>query len=183
MNEETFKNIYKAVFDDPTDEKYNNEIFDLRWASKEETKERFNKVLLPLMRKAALLDLLGYSFLSADAFNNSFFSQVYPNNEYDYMFYIQCSPDFENIDTYFVLTNKEANEKAKKLALYHLEYQIEIPSALYQYFNEDKYVEDCLKAGRASVIGAIDGEESVVNLSIKGNTYTFYIYQIEKNEK
>ena len=78
-------------------------------------------------------------------------------------------------EDYWVLTDEEADEKAELEAQYLLENALsEVPDYLHRYFDDDKYISDCISDGRGHLLNAYNGSEDSITLD---NDSVFYIYR------
>lgn len=93
------------------------------------------------------------------------------NNDIYYAEAVELIDDEE----YFVLTDKEADEKAELEGEYLLEYALsEIPDYLHQYFDSDQYVKDQVSNDRGEVLNTYNGDEESITLD---NGLVYYIYR------
>lgn len=80
--------------------------------------------------------------------------------------------DFED---YWVLTDEEADEKVELEAQYLLENALsEVPDYLHRYFDDYKYINDCISDGRGQLLSTYNGSEDSITLD---NGSVFYIYR------
>ena len=83
--------------------------------------------------------------------------------------------DLIDSEEYWVLTDDEADEKAELEAQYYLEDALSlIPHNLQQYFDDDKYISDCISNGRGYLLDTYNGSEDSITLD---NGSVFYIYR------
>lgn len=83
--------------------------------------------------------------------------------------------DLIDSEEYWVLTDDEADEKAELAAQYYLEDALSlIPHNLQQYFDDDKYISDCISDGREYLLDTYNGSEDSITLD---NGSVFYIYR------
>ena len=83
--------------------------------------------------------------------------------------------DLVDSEEYWVLTNDEADKKAKLEAQYYLKDALsQIPSDLQQYFDDDKYISDYISNGRGWLLDTYNGSENSITLD---NDSVFYIYR------
>ena len=83
--------------------------------------------------------------------------------------------DLIDSEEYWVLTDDEADEKAELEAEYYLEDALSlIPHNLQQYFDDDKYISDCISDGRGHLLDTYNGSEDSITLD---NGSVFYIYR------
>ena len=90
--------------------------------------------------------------------------------------YYSEAVDLIDSEEYWVLTDDEADEKAELEAQYYLEDALsQIPYHLQQYFDDDKYISDCISSnGRGHLLNAYNGSEDSITLD---NDSVFYIYR------
>ena len=89
--------------------------------------------------------------------------------------YYSEAVDLIDSEEYLVLTDDEADEQAELEAQYYLEDALsQIPSDLQQYFDNDKYISDCISNGRGWLLDTYDGSEDSITLD---NGSVFYIYR------
>lgn len=75
---------------------------------------------------------------------------------------------------WLVLTDDEADKQARDYANRYVEDALmDIPKHLQYYFDDDRYIEDCLNDGRGSILAGYDGNE--YEETINGTIY--YIYR------
>lgn len=78
-------------------------------------------------------------------------------------------------EDYWVLTDKEADEKAELEAEYLLENALsEVPSYLHRYFDSDQYLKDQVSNDRGRMLNTYNGYEDSITLD---NGSVFYIYR------
>lgn len=161
MNEETFKKLYID---------YHGLTYLQDIIKKEHT----------FTRMAALYEFLGFSFATDTEEGGEKEDVSYPLatvievcTDYDNMFVTLNGEEF-----FLVLLNEEAEEKARDLLNMHLEEFLNLPEALKPYFDKDRWFSDQLKEGRGPIISTYDREEYRVTVSIKGEKYTYFIYQV-----
>lgn len=89
--------------------------------------------------------------------------------------YYSEAVDLIDSEEYWVLTDDEADEKAELEAQYLLEDALsEIPDYLRRYFDDDKYIINCISNGRGQLLNHYDGFEDSITLD---NGSVFYIYR------
>ena len=89
--------------------------------------------------------------------------------------YYSEAVDLIDSEEYWVLTDDEADEKAELEAQYYLEDALSlIPHNLQQYFDDDKYISDCISDGRGHLLDTYNGSEDSITLD---NGSVFYIYR------
>ena len=89
--------------------------------------------------------------------------------------YYSEAVDLIDSEDYWVLTDDEADEKAELEAQYYLEEALSlIPHNLQQYFDDDKYISDCISDGRGQLLASYNGYEDSITLD---NGSVFYIYR------
>lgn len=89
--------------------------------------------------------------------------------------YYSKAVDLIDSEEYWVLTDEEADKKAELEAQYFLENALsEVPDYLHRYFDDDKYISDCLSNGRGWLLATYNGSEDSITL---GNDSVFYIYR------
>ena len=87
-------------------------------------------------------------------------------------FYDDCAKAIINED-YFVLTDKEAEEKAREYAEYYVDEALrEVPQHLERYFDSELYIEDLME-DRGVLLSHYDSNEHYE----KVNGTTYYIYE------
>ena len=87
-------------------------------------------------------------------------------------FYDDCEKAIVNED-YFVLTEEEAEEKAREYAEYYVDEALrEVPKHLERYFDSELYIEDLME-DMGNLLAAYDGNEHYE----KVNGTTYYIYE------
>lgn len=78
-------------------------------------------------------------------------------------------------EDYWVLTDKEADEKAELEAEYLLENALsEVPSYLHRYFDSDQYLKDQVSNDRGHILNTYNGSEDSITLD---NGSVYYIYR------
>jgi hypothetical protein len=78
-------------------------------------------------------------------------------------------------EDYWVLTDKEADEKAELEGEYLLEHALsEIPDYLHRYFDSDQYLKDQVSYDRGYVLNTHNGSEESITLD---NGSVYYIYR------
>ena len=86
--------------------------------------------------------------------------------------YYSEAVDLIDSEYYWVLTDDEADEKAELEAQYSLENALsQVPEHLQQYFDDDKYISNCISDGRGYLL---DTSEDSITLD---NGSVFYIYR------
>lgn len=90
--------------------------------------------------------------------------------------YYSEAVDLVDSKEYWVLTDDEADEKAEQYAYLYLEDALDqIPHHLQQYFDDDRYISDCISDnGRGYLLGTYNGSEDSITLD---NGSVFYIYR------
>ena len=89
--------------------------------------------------------------------------------------YYSEAVDLIDSEYYWVLTDDEADEKAELEAQYSLENALsQVPEHLQQYFDDDKYISNCISAGRGYLLDTYNGSEDSITLD---NGSVFYIYR------
>ena len=89
--------------------------------------------------------------------------------------YYSEAVDLVDSEEYWVLTDDEADEKAEQEAHYKAEEaQQEIPNHLQQYFDDARYINDCISDGRGYLLDTYNGYEDSITLD---NGSVFYIYR------
>lgn len=89
--------------------------------------------------------------------------------------YYSEAVDLIDSEEYWVLTDDEADEKAKLEAYYYLEDALsQVPDHLHNYFDDDKYISDYISDGRGYLLGIYNGSEDSITLD---NGSVFYIYR------
>ena len=89
--------------------------------------------------------------------------------------YYSEAVDLIDSEEYWVLTDDEADEKAELEALYYLEEALsQVPEHLHRYFDDDKYLSNCISDGRGQLLNHYDGSEDSITLD---NGSVFYIYR------
>ena len=87
-------------------------------------------------------------------------------------YYDDCAKYIENIN-YFVLTEEDAEQKAREYAEYYVDEALrEIPQHLERYFDSELYIEDLME-DRGMLLAPYDGNEHYE----KVNGTTYYIYE------
>ena len=107
---------------------------------------------------------------------------IRPNLEDQYLaltiyndIYYSEAIDLVDSEEYWVLTDDEADEKAELEAQYYAEEALsEVPDYLHGYFDEDKYISDCISNGRGYLLAPFNGSEDSITLD---NGSVFYIYR------
>lgn len=93
---------------------------------------------------------------------------------YNDIYYFEAV-DLIDSEEYWVLTDKEADEKAELEAQYYLEDALsQIPHHLQVYFDDDKYISDYISDGRGYLLDTYNGFEDSITLD---NDSVFYIYR------
>ena len=93
---------------------------------------------------------------------------------YNDIYYFEAV-DLIDSEEYWVLTDDEADEKAELAAQYYLEDALsQIPHNLQQYFDDDKYISNCISDGRGYLLDTYNGYEDSITLD---NDSVFYIYR------
>ena len=89
--------------------------------------------------------------------------------------YYSEAVDLIDSEEYWVLTDDEADDEAELAAQYYLEDALsQIPHNLQQYFDDDKYISDCISDGRGYLLDTYNGSEDSITLD---NGSVFYIYR------
>ena len=89
--------------------------------------------------------------------------------------YYSEAVDLIDSEEYWILTDDEANEKADLEAQYYLEEALsQVPEHLHRYFDDDKYISNCISDGRGYLLDTFNGSENSITLD-KGSV--FYIYR------
>ncbi len=89
--------------------------------------------------------------------------------------YYSEAVDLVDSEEYLVLTDDEADEKAELEAQYYLEEALsQVPEHLHRYFDDDKYISDCIFDGRGYLLNIYNGSEDSITLD---NGSVFYIYR------
>ena len=83
--------------------------------------------------------------------------------------------DLIDSEEYWVLTDDEADDKAELEAQYYLEEALsQVPEHLHRYFDDDKYISNCISDGRGYLLDTYNGSEDSITLD---NGLVFYIYR------
>jgi hypothetical protein len=78
-------------------------------------------------------------------------------------------------EDYWVLTDKEADEKAELEGEYLLENALsEVPDYLHRYFDSDQYIKDQVSQDRGYMLNTHNGSEDSITLD---NGSVYYIYR------
>ncbi len=89
--------------------------------------------------------------------------------------YYSEAVDLIDSEEYWVLTDDEADEKAELEAQYYLEEDLsQVPEHLHRYFDDDKYISNCISDGRGYLLDTYNGSEDSITLD---NGSVFYIYR------
>lgn len=89
--------------------------------------------------------------------------------------YYSEAVDLVDSEEYWVLTDDEADEKAELEAQYYLEEALsQVPEHLHRYFDDDKYISNCISDGRGYLLDTYNGSEDSITLD---NGSVFYIYR------
>ena len=89
--------------------------------------------------------------------------------------YYSEAVDLIDSEEYWVLTDDEADEKAELEVRYFLEEALsQVPEHLHRYFDDDKYISDCIADGRGYLLDTYNGSEDSITLD---NDSVFYIYR------
>ena len=90
--------------------------------------------------------------------------------------YYSEAVDLIDSEEYWVLTDDEADEKAELEAQYYLEEALsqEVPEYLHSYFDDDRYISNCISDGRGQLLDTYNGSEDSITLD---NGSVFYIYR------
>ena len=89
--------------------------------------------------------------------------------------YYSEAVDLVDSEEYLVLTDDEADEKAELEAQYYLEEALsQVPEHLHRYFDDDKYISNCISDGRGYLLGTYNGSEDSITLD---NGSVFYVYR------
>ena len=89
--------------------------------------------------------------------------------------YYSEAVDLIDSEEYWILTDDEADEKAELEAQYYLEEVLsKLPEHLHRYFDDAKYISNCISDGRGHLLDTYNGTEDSITLD---NDSVFYIYR------
>lgn len=89
--------------------------------------------------------------------------------------YYSEAVDLIDSEDYWVLTDKEADERADLQCQYYLEDVLsQIPAYLHMYFNDSQYISDIISDDRGHLLSTYNGSEDSITLD---NGSVFYIYR------